>query len=111
MRQVQEFQLGSFIRSLYFDSSSSSFIKGIADSSQLFDSSQVHVRADAGGEGGVIYDSAIALTQGLWQPTTQSTIKLSNGTNVTSPLNGYQYIPSQFVFTLRCTRTTVDTYL
>ena len=82
------------------DPSSSSFIEGIANSSSLFQQSQVQVRADAGGEGGVIFDSSIALTQGLWQPTSLSTITLSNGTNVTSPLGGYQYVPSESMFSI-----------
>ena len=55
----------------------------------------MQVRADAGGEGGVIFDSAIALTQGLWPPTPLQSTVLANGTNVTSPLSGYQYIPSE----------------
>ena len=82
------------------DQSSSSFIEGIANSSSLFQQSQAQVRADAGGEGGVIFDSSIALTQGLWQPTSLSTITLSNGTNVTSPLGGYQYVPSESMFSI-----------
>ena len=98
--QKQEFQLGTTIRNLYFDPSSPSFIQGIANSSALFQQSQVQVRADAGGEGGVIFDSAIALTQGLWPPTPLQSTVLANGTNVTSPLSGYQYIPSKLSWCL-----------
>ena len=53
------------------------------------------VRADAGDEGGVIMDSAIALVQGLWPATPLDFTVLANGTNVTSPLNGYQYVASE----------------
>nr|VWO95604.1 Tetrahydroxynaphthalene reductase (EC (T4HN reductase) (THNR) [Ganoderma boninense] len=95
--EAQEFDLGSVIRDLYFDPSSPSFVQGIANTSALFQQSQVVVRADAGGEGGVIFDSAVALTQGLWPPTFRASTVLANGTNVTSPLSGYQYIPIESV--------------
>ncbi|PIL35202.1 hypothetical protein GSI_02992 [Ganoderma sinense ZZ0214-1] len=95
--ETQEFELGSVIRDLYFDPSSPSFVQGIANTSALFQQSQVAVRADAGGEGGVIFDSAVALTQGLWPPTFRASTVLANGTNVTSPLSGYQYIPIESV--------------
>jgi hypothetical protein len=49
-----------------------------------------HVRADAGGELGVIYDSAVALLQGLFPATTNYTTDLANGTVVTGALGGYQ---------------------
>lgn len=48
--------------------------------------------ADAGGEGSVIYDSAVAVTQGLWPPTPASNTTLANGTTVVSPFGGYQYV-------------------
>ena len=44
------------------------------------------------GEGSVIFDSAIALSQGLFPATTTSSTTLANGTTVTSPLGGYQYV-------------------
>ena len=53
------------------------------------DQSQYQARADAGGEGGVIYDSTVAMWQGLFPATGSSTITLANGTTVTSPLGGY----------------------
>ena len=84
------------IRELYLNPSSPSYVQGIANTSALFQQNQVAVRADAGGEGGVIYDSAVALTQGLWPPTFRVSTVLANGTNVTSTLSGYQYIPSKF---------------
>ena len=88
--QKQEFQLGTTIRNLYFDPSSPSFVQGIANTSALFQQTQVAVRADAGGEGGVIFDSAVALTQGLWPPTSDANTTLSNGSTITAPLGGYQ---------------------
>ncbi|KAB5594889.1 hypothetical protein CTheo_1704 [Ceratobasidium theobromae] len=92
---VQEYQLGQLIRSLYFNSSSPSVISGI--STGLVDQNQVRVRADAGGEGGVIFDSAVALLQGLWPAQAASNTTLANGTTVVSPLNGYQYVPIESV--------------
>ncbi|CAE6427058.1 unnamed protein product [Rhizoctonia solani] len=92
---VQEYQLGQLIRSLYFNPSSPSVISGI--STGLFDQNQVRIRADAGGEGGVIYDSAVALSQGLWPAATAFNTTLANGTTVIAPLNGYQYAPIETV--------------
>lgn len=85
----QEFQLGQLIRSLYFnDTTSPSHIQNI--STGLFNQAQIDVRADAGGEGGVIYDSALALVQGLWPASPAFNTTLSDGTNVPGPLGGYQ---------------------
>lgn len=59
------------------------------------------VRAKAGGEGTVVFDSAIALLQGLFPPNSRNRITLADGTVVTAPLGGYQYVPSaSFVLTL-----------
>ena len=105
--QRQEFELGSLLRSLYLNPSSSSYIQGISNSSSLFQQNQVAVRADAGGEGGVIFDSAVALLQGLWPATTLSSTTLANGTTVTSPLGGYQYVPSTpFLHSIRINERT-----
>ncbi|KAL7279753.1 hypothetical protein ACG7TL_006160 [Trametes sanguinea] len=95
--EQQEFQLGSLLRSIYLNASAPTYIQGIADSDSLFQQNQAVVRADAGGEGGVIFDSAVALVQGLWPATPKSSTQLANGTNVTSPLGGYQYIPIESV--------------
>lgn len=94
--QIQEYQLGTLLRNKYFDPASSSYIQGIegGNTSSLVDSEQVLLYADASDEGGVIYDSAIALSQGLWPGAgSASNSTLANGTTVISPLNGYQYIP------------------
>lgn len=68
--------------------SSPSYIPGL--STGLFDQSQVYIRADLGGEGGVIFDSCVSLTQGLWPATPSNNITLANGTIITAPMNGYQ---------------------
>ena len=59
-------------------------------STGLFNESQVYIRADLGGEDGVIYDSCVSLVQGLWPPTPDNNIVLANGSTITAPLNGYQ---------------------
>ncbi|KAH7885139.1 histidine phosphatase superfamily [Phlebopus sp. FC_14] len=86
----QEFQLGGYLRSIYLNESSPSYIPGI--STGLFNQSQVYVRADLGGESGVVYDSCVSLTQGLWPVTTSNNITLANGSTITAPLGGYQYV-------------------
>ncbi|TBU36403.1 hypothetical protein BD309DRAFT_742704 [Dichomitus squalens] len=88
---VQELQLGSFLRSEYLDSSSPTFIDGI--SSDVVNINQIDVRADAGGGGSVILNSVYGLLGGLFPPTPDNNITLANGTTVTSPFGGYQYIP------------------
>ncbi|KAI0718228.1 phosphoglycerate mutase-like protein [Cerioporus squamosus] len=95
--EQQEFQLGGLIRSRYLNSSSTSFVSGISNTSSIFVQNQVAVRADAGGEGGVIFDSAVALAQGLWPPTPLASTTLADGSTITSPLGGYQYIPIESV--------------
>ncbi|KAI0330803.1 phosphoglycerate mutase-like protein [Cubamyces sp. BRFM 1775] len=95
--EQEEFQLGSLLRSVYLSTSAPNYIQGIANATSLFQPTQVIVRADAGDEGGVIYDSAVALVQGLWPVTPKASTQLANGTNVTSPLGGYQYIPIESV--------------
>jgi lysosomal acid phosphatase len=94
--QAQSFQLGQHLRKTYLNPSSPSHIRGIK--ADLADNSQVYVRAKAGGEGHVIFDSAIALLQGLFPPTPKNSITLANGTFVTAPLGGYQYVPSKDLF-------------
>ncbi|KAG8755225.1 hypothetical protein FRC12_010955 [Ceratobasidium sp. 428] len=91
----QEYQLGQLTRNLYFSPSSPSVISGI--STGLFDQNQVRIRADAGGEGGVIFESALALAQGVWPAETGFNTTLANGTTVIAPLGGYQYVPIESV--------------
>ncbi|KAG8748142.1 hypothetical protein FRC10_008875 [Ceratobasidium sp. 414] len=91
----QEYQLGQILRNLYFSPSSPSVISGI--STGLFNQNQVRIRADAGGEGGVIFDSAVALAQGVWPAETGFNTTLANGTTIIAPLGGYQYVPIESV--------------
>lgn len=95
--EQQELQLGALIRSRYLDPTSPTFIQGINPSTALLRQTQIAVRADAGDEGGVIFDSSVALLQGLFPPTPLSNTTLANGTTVTSPFGGYQYVPIESV--------------
>ncbi|KAH7913424.1 histidine phosphatase superfamily [Hygrophoropsis aurantiaca] len=85
---AEEYQLGTYLRAIYLNATSPSYIPGI--STGLFNQTQVFIQADLGGEDGVVYDSCVSLTQGLWPPTTSNDITLANGTTVTAPLGGYQ---------------------
>ncbi|KAK0210935.1 histidine phosphatase superfamily [Desarmillaria ectypa] len=91
----QEYQLGQLLRSLYLNSLSESYISGI--NSTIVHLNQIKVRADGGGEGGVIFNSATSLLQGLFPATSSYTVTLANGTSVEGPLGGYQYIPIESV--------------
>jgi lysosomal acid phosphatase len=62
---------------------------------EVVDNDQVHVRVKAGGEGTVVFDSAIALLQGLFPPNPKNSIDLANGTRIVAPLGGYQYVPGE----------------
>jgi lysosomal acid phosphatase len=93
--EVESNLLGTLIRSTYFDSSSPSFIEGIR--SDLVDNNEVKVRVKAGVEGTVVFDSAIALLQGLFPPTPKNKIVLANDTTIVAPLGGYQYVPVETV--------------
>jgi prostatic aicd phosphatase len=86
--QKQGFELGQYLRQTYGNTSSPSYIQDLE--LDPFKASQILVRADAGGEGGVIYDTTLAVTQGIWQSTTKFTSTLANGTVVQGPMNGYQ---------------------
>ncbi|KAJ7249935.1 histidine phosphatase superfamily [Mycena rebaudengoi] len=87
--------LGTQLRSTYLTPGSASFISSI--SADVADNQQIKVRAKAGGEGSVVFDSAIALLQGLYPPTPRNKITLANETVVLAPLGGYQYVPLETV--------------
>ncbi|KAF8073645.1 histidine phosphatase superfamily [Lyophyllum atratum] len=91
----QEFQLGTQLRNIYLNDSSSSRIEGISNA--LVNYAQLHVRADGGGEAGVILNSASSLLQGLFPANPDLKTTLANGTTITAPLGGYQYIPIESV--------------
>ena len=63
------------------------------DPSHPIPPNKVNVHAKSGGEGAVIFDSSIALLQGLFPPTPLNKMELANGSTVVSPLGGYQYVP------------------
>ncbi|KAH9480561.1 hypothetical protein JR316_0007161 [Psilocybe cubensis] len=92
---LQSFELGELIRSIYLSPSSPSFISSIDP--DLVQDSQIHIRADGGGERGVIFNSAVSLLQGLFPPTPNYNSTLANGTVVVAPLGGYQTVPIESV--------------
>ncbi|KAJ7022776.1 histidine phosphatase superfamily [Mycena alexandri] len=87
--------LGTQLRSEYLTPGSASFISSI--SGDVADTQQVNVLVKGGGEGHVVFDSAIALLQGLYPPNPKNKLTLANGEVVTAPLGGYQYIPLETV--------------
>ncbi|KAJ7697875.1 histidine phosphatase superfamily [Mycena rosella] len=87
--------LGAQLRATYLTPGSPSFISSI--SGDTADTQQIKVRAKAGGEGAVVFDSAIALLQGLFPPSPRNKITLANETVVMAPLGGYQYVPMETV--------------
>ncbi|KAH0829032.1 histidine phosphatase superfamily [Lanmaoa asiatica] len=91
----QSHELGDFLRSVYLTSSSPSYISGMRD--DIVDTHELQVHAKAGGEGPVIFDSAIALLQGLYPPNPNNKITLANEVTVVAPLHGYQYVPIETV--------------
>jgi len=84
------------LRSIYLNATSPSFISTV-DNTVVKDA-QVQIRADAGGEGGVIFNSAVSLLQGLFPATLDYNTTLANGTTITGPLGGYQTVPSKTNF-------------
>lgn len=92
--QVEYFQLGSYLKSTYLDSSFPLHILDMPlDPSHPIPPNRVHVHAKPGGEGAAIFDSGIALLQGMFPPTPLNKVPLANGTTVIAPLGGYQYVP------------------
>jgi len=81
---------GDYYHNRYVKSGASSTIYGI--SSDLVKNSQLNVQAPVDT---VLQNSASGFLQGLYPPvgSTLGTQNLANGTNVTSPLSGYQLIP------------------
>jgi lysosomal acid phosphatase len=96
VNKVESYSLGNMIRQTYFNNQSPSYIDGIRG--DIVDNSEVKVRVKAGVEGTVVFDSAIAVLQGLFPPTPNNKIVLANETTVVAPLGGYQYVPGRFLF-------------
>lgn len=93
--EVQSHALGSLLRETYLKPNSPSYVVGM--SPDVVDTREVKVFAKAGGEGTVVFDSTIALLQGLFPPTLKNKIKLANGQDILAPLGGYQYVPVETV--------------
>merc|ERR1719487_570239 len=84
------------MRRIYAGADPSRAIAGLSNTT--FVDSAILSHADAGGEGSVIYDSALAFWQGFYPPNpSTANITLSNGTDIVSPLGGYQYVKVQSV--------------
>ncbi|KAF5315099.1 hypothetical protein D9619_007012 [Psilocybe cf. subviscida] len=92
---LESFNLGQLVRSIYLNESSSSFIAGVNNS--IVQDGQVQVRADGGGERGVIFNSAVSMLQGLWPPNANYKSVQADGTTAQGPLNGYQTVPIESV--------------
>ena len=93
--EVQSHALGALLRDTYLAPSSASYIAGM--SADVVDNKEVKVYSKAGGEGTVVFDSVIALLQGLFPPTSKNRVKLADGSEVIAPLGGYQYVPVETV--------------
>ncbi|KDR82623.1 hypothetical protein GALMADRAFT_835169 [Galerina marginata CBS 339.88] len=92
---LESLRLGQRIRSIYLDASSPDVISSV--DADIVQDAQVQVRADGGGERGVIFNSAVSLLQGLWPGTPNYTTTLANGSTITGPLGGYQTVPIESV--------------
>lgn len=87
---TQVYQSGNFYRNRYIDAGASSPIFGI--SSNLAVNSQLNVQSPVDD---VLQNSAAGFLQGLYPPVggALGSQLLSNGTNATAPLGGFQLIP------------------
>ncbi|GAA6025568.1 hypothetical protein JCM10207_002706, partial [Rhodosporidiobolus poonsookiae] len=89
--EQQNFRLGQILNSIYAANESDRKIEGLSATEMV--GSQINSTADAGGEGSVIWDSAVSLWQGFYPPRLDiSNMTLANGSTITSPLGGYQYV-------------------
>ncbi|KAK6333985.1 hypothetical protein TWF696_002496 [Orbilia brochopaga] len=88
----QNFQTGNFYRDQYLESGSPKRILGISEDKYV--ASQIWASAP---DQTVLANTATAFLQGLYPPLDQldrqiATNTVNNGTEYTSPLNGYQYV-------------------
>ncbi|KAF9783875.1 histidine phosphatase superfamily [Thelephora terrestris] len=93
--EYQSHALGALLRDTYLTGSGDTKIPKI--STELANLKQVHVRVKIGSEGTAVFDSATALLQGLFPPTSKNREQLADGTVIVAPLGGYQYIPVETV--------------
>lgn len=91
---AQVFGSGDFYRNRYVDANSAFPILGISPNVVKLSQLSVEAPVDV-----VLQNSAAAFLQGLYPPVgkTLGTQALANGTNVTSPLDGFQLIPVNVV--------------
>ncbi|KAF8333105.1 phosphoglycerate mutase-like protein [Cantharellus anzutake] len=92
--QTQEYRLGQLLWQTYFNHTSLSYLGDPSPISALVASGAVRFDADMGGQGHVIYDSAVALSQGMWPPVNirdVPSITLANGSTIKSPLGGFRF--------------------
>jgi hypothetical protein len=103
---TEVYSSGNFFRNRYIDSSADFQITGI--STDVVKTSQLSIEAPSDT---VLQNSATGFLQGLYPPvgSTLSTQELANGTNVTSPLDGYQLIPVNTVSTAASTSSSETT--
>ena len=90
---LEELNSGAQLRSRYLDAASPLLVQGV--NTTVAENVQIEVQADAGGEGGVIVESANAFMQGLF-PAFNDTLVLANGTTVAWD-NRAQLIPIETV--------------
>lgn len=88
----QCFDVGGQYRARYLDSDSSHRIAGISEFE--YDDSQIHASAP---DQGILLGTATAFMQGLYPPLEDTNpdlgvTELSNGTETSNPLGGYQYV-------------------
>ncbi|KAG8913749.1 hypothetical protein FRC01_004402 [Tulasnella sp. 417] len=93
--QAQGYNLGARIQERYLKRTSASYVAGV--NPDLYVDGQALIRADLGDESSMIFDTALAITQGIWPATNSNNITLGDGTYVISPLQGYQYVPIQTI--------------
>ncbi|EME43157.1 hypothetical protein DOTSEDRAFT_72514 [Dothistroma septosporum NZE10] len=91
---LQVYTSGQYYRNRYIASNASLKINGI--NSDIVKQSQIAVTAP---DDTVLQNSALGFLQGLYPPVGDSlgSATLRDGTNVTSPMNGYQLIPVDLV--------------
>ncbi|KAI5364785.1 putative histidine phosphatase superfamily, clade-2 [Septoria linicola] len=92
----QVYQSGQYYRNRYISSDAPYRINGI--NSDLVKQSQIAVSAP---DDTVLQNSATGFLQGLYPPvgSTIGTQTLRNGSNITAPMNGYQFVPVDIVST------------
>lgn len=88
--QSQVYASGQYYRSRYIASNATLRINGV--NSDIVKQSQIAVSAP---DDAVLQNSALGFLQGLYPPVGDAvaTQTLRDGTNVSAPVNGYQYIP------------------